>query len=133
MSDNHPLPPTWVVDQARAWRISAAIWDHDGNLFDMVIRETRGSGDDGTERLIAALARNLVVRLRMSIGEEALDALIPAELEACATEPMRELPVGAIGLLPRQEHGRGRPRCHGELPPQQYCAECGAYNPDEGE
>jgi hypothetical protein len=84
--DTNPPPFHWVTDQARAWRLVAAVWDHDGDLFDTVVTETMSDGLEAVEKLLAALSRNLVVRLRMTIGAEALDELIGAELQACDTE-----------------------------------------------
>lgn len=92
MPDTPTLPLHWVDDQARAWRLAAAIWDHDANLFTRVVGETRTAGDGAVDGLLAALARNLVIRLRMAIGPDALDELIVAELEACAAEPLRQFP-----------------------------------------
>ena len=86
MSDTRPPVFHWIEDQARAWRLAAAIWDHDGALFDSVVAETRDAGPEAIDKLLAALARNLVVRLRMSIGADALDELIGAELSACDAE-----------------------------------------------
>jgi hypothetical protein len=78
-----PPPFHWVKDQARAWRLVAAICDHDGSLFDITVAEARDDGPEDVDKLLAALARNLVVRLRMAIGMTALDELITAELSAC--------------------------------------------------
>jgi hypothetical protein len=89
VTDTHTPPIHWVKDQARAWRLAAAIWEHDGELFDRVATETMGDGLEAVDRLLAALARNLVVRLRIEIGDTALDELIVAELSACATESER--------------------------------------------
>lgn len=86
-ADSTRTPPFhWIQDQARAWRLAASIWDNDGDLFDAVVAEARADGPEAVDKLIAALGRNLVVRLRMSIGTGALDELIGAELQACATE-----------------------------------------------
>ncbi|QRZ04513.1 hypothetical protein [Mycolicibacterium austroafricanum] len=90
MSETHTPPFHWVDDQARAWRLVAAICEHDGAMFDAVVDEARAAGYPATDKLLAALARNLVVRLRMSIGTEALDELIEAELRACDTESRRQ-------------------------------------------
>ncbi|MDN4520321.1 hypothetical protein JN086_14180 [Mycolicibacterium austroafricanum] len=92
MSDTRTPPVHWVDDQARAWRLVAAIREHDGSLFDAVSEETRSAGYEAVDRLFAALARNLFVRVRMEIGLEALDELIEAELRACDSEPLREFP-----------------------------------------
>lgn len=86
MSETQPPPFFWVQDQARAWRLIAASRDHDGMLFDSVVAEARADGDEAVDKLLAALARNLLVRLRMSIGADALDELIGDELRACDTE-----------------------------------------------
>jgi hypothetical protein len=81
-----PTPPPihWVTDQARAWRAVAAILEHDGALFQTVVTEAREDGPDAVDKLIAALARNLVLQVRMSIGMDALDELVTAELTAAA-------------------------------------------------
>jgi hypothetical protein len=79
-------PFIWVTDQSRAWRLAASIWDNDGVMFDAVVSEARADGSEAVDKLIAALGRNLVVRLRMSIGADALDELIGAELGACDAE-----------------------------------------------
>lgn len=89
MSETHTPPFHWIEDQARAWRLVAAIREHDGAMFDAVVDEARDAGYPATEKLLAALARNLVVRLSMSIGMDALDELIDAELKACDTETRR--------------------------------------------
>lgn len=80
MSEVHTPPFFWTEDQQRAWRLIAASWQHDGALFDRVLAETREAGPDAVDKLFASLARNFVVRLRMSMGADALDALIDAEL-----------------------------------------------------
>lgn len=84
--DTHTPPFHWIEDQARAWRLAAAIWEHDGTMFDRVVAEARQDGPESVDKLMAALARNLVVRLRMTIGAAALDELVAAELLACDTE-----------------------------------------------
>ncbi|ABM12285.1 hypothetical protein [Mycolicibacterium vanbaalenii] len=90
MSETHTPPFHWIEDQARAWRLVAAIREHDGVMFDAVVDEARAAGYPAMDKLLAALARNLVVRLRMSIGMDALDELIDAELRACDTETRRQ-------------------------------------------
>lgn len=74
------LPFHWVVDQARAWRLVASILEHDGALFESVVAETRNDGPEAVDKLLVALARNLVLRVRMAIGLDALDELVTAEL-----------------------------------------------------
>lgn len=83
-------PFHWIEDQARAWRLAAAIWDHDGAMFDAVATEARNDGPEAVDKLLAALARNLVVRLRMAIGADALNDLIDAELRGCDEERRRQ-------------------------------------------
>ena len=92
MTETRTPPFHWTQDQARAWRVAAAIWDHDGDLFGEVVGETVSDGLEAVNRLIAALGRNLVIRQRMSIGADALDELIAAELQACDTEGQGEPP-----------------------------------------
>lgn len=75
-------PFFWIEDHQRAWRLIAASGQHDGALFDQVLTETRDAGPEAIDKLFAALARNLVVRLRMSMGADALDELIDGELRA---------------------------------------------------
>jgi hypothetical protein len=88
----HQLPPFhWVDDQARAWRLVAAILDDDGALFTSVVEEARADSSEAVDKLLAAITRNLVVRLRMSIGIDALDELVTAELQACLDEQEREV------------------------------------------
>lgn len=76
------LPFHWVIDQARAWRLVASILEHDGALFSAVVAEARHDGTESVDKLLAALARNLVLRVRMVIGMGALDELVTAELTA---------------------------------------------------
>ncbi|WP_370499766.1 hypothetical protein NWT09_22140 [Mycolicibacterium sp. jd] len=92
MSETHTPPFHWVEDQSRAWRLVAAIREHDGAMFDAVVDEVRAAGYPAIDKLLAALARNLVVRLRASIGMDALDELIDAELRACEAEPLHDFP-----------------------------------------
>lgn len=81
---NHVQPPFhWVDDQARAWRLAAAIREDDGALFDAIVEEARTEGPQAVDRVLAALSRNLVVRLGMSLGMDGLDDLIEAELKGC--------------------------------------------------
>ena len=96
MTDTTTTPPPfhWVDDQSRAWRLVAAIMQHDGDLFEVVADEARADGYQAVDRLLAALARNLVVRLRMEIGWDALDAMVGAELLACLEMPPPELADG---------------------------------------
>lgn len=89
MPDTQPPVFHWVQDQARAWRLVAAIREHDGMLFDSIVAETRTDGEGAVDKLLAALARNLLLRTRMSIGMDALDELIDAELRACDDEAAR--------------------------------------------
>jgi len=76
-------PFHWTEDQARAWRLVAAIREHDGDMFDAVVDETRAEGIEAVEKLLAALARNLLMRLRFEIGMQGIDDLIDAELRGC--------------------------------------------------
>lgn len=55
-------------------------------MFDAVVAETRVAGDDDIVKLLAALARNIVVRLGIEIGFAAVDELIQAELLSCDAE-----------------------------------------------
>lgn len=87
-----PLPFHWIADQARAWRLVAAIIEHDGALFESVVTEARNDGPDAIDKLIAALARNLVLRVSMSIGMDALDELVTAELAAAYSDIPHVLP-----------------------------------------
>jgi hypothetical protein len=87
--DTHTPPFFWVTDQSRAWRLVAASWQHDGMLFDTIVAETRDAGPEAVDKLLAALAKNLVIRLRLMIGAEALDELIDAELRAADEETNR--------------------------------------------
>ncbi|CAN5150330.1 hypothetical protein BH09ACT8_BH09ACT8_59130 [soil metagenome] len=86
MTDTQAPPFHWINDQARAWRVVAAIREHDGLMFETVVAEARNAGPEAVDKLLAALARNLVVRLRLTIGMDELDELIDAELRACAAE-----------------------------------------------
>jgi hypothetical protein len=86
-SHESSAPPFhWVTDQARAWRLVASILEHDGALFESVVSQTRAEGSEAIDKLLAALARSLVVRLTMSIGMDALDQLVTAELVAALQE-----------------------------------------------
>lgn len=89
MSETRPPVFHWVEDQSRAWRLVAAIREHDGVLFDAIVAEAREAGDDAVDKLLAVLSRNLLARLRMSIGMDALDELIGTELRACDIETRR--------------------------------------------
>ncbi|OBG96895.1 hypothetical protein A5697_20265 [Mycobacterium sp. E3251] len=62
------LPFHWVIDQSRAWRLVASILEHDGALFASVVAEARNDGPEAVNKLRAALARNLVLRVRMAVG-----------------------------------------------------------------
>ncbi|BBU23281.1 hypothetical protein [Mycobacterium xenopi] len=88
MTPTHAPPSFWLDDQFRAWRLVAASGDHDGILFDSIVAEAVAAGR--VEELLAALARNMFIRLRLEIGAENLDALIAAELAAVATERERD-------------------------------------------
>lgn len=81
-----PTPPPlhWVRDQARAWRAVAAICDHDGVLLDTVVQEA--AGDARIDELVAALARNLVARLRIEAGMSLGDVLELAHAELAALD-----------------------------------------------
>jgi hypothetical protein len=81
-TETTPPPIHWVDDQARAWRLVASILEHDGVLFDSVVAEARDDGPEAIDKLLAALARNLVLRLRMAIGLDTLNELVTAELLA---------------------------------------------------
>lgn len=83
MSDAQEPPIHWLNDQFRAWRLVAAIREHDGALFASITDEARAAGSETVDKLLAALARNLFIRLRIEIGSEAIDELIEAELRAC--------------------------------------------------
>jgi hypothetical protein len=90
MSETQAPPFFWLEDQQRAWRLIAASWQHDGALFDRVVTEARDAGPEAVDKLLAALSRNLVVRLRISLGADGLDELIDAELRGCQAEADRE-------------------------------------------
>lgn len=83
-----PTPPPlhWVRDQARAWRAVAAVCHHDGVLLNAVVQEA--AADARIEELVAALARNLLARLRTEAGMSLVDVLelAHAELSACLAE-----------------------------------------------
>jgi hypothetical protein len=87
--DTHTPPFFWLEDQTRAWRLVAASWQHDGMLFDSIVAETRDAGPEAVDKLLAALAKNLVIRLRLTLGAKGLDELIDAELRACDQETNR--------------------------------------------
>jgi hypothetical protein len=82
----HTPPSHWATDQARAWRLVAAIMQHDGALFDVVADEVRADGYQAVDRLLAALARNLLLRVRLAIGWDELDEIVAAELIASAED-----------------------------------------------
>ena len=82
MTDTQPPPFHRVDDQARAWRAIAAICDHDGAMFEALMDETRSDGYQAIDRLVAALARNFVLRVRQSIGIDGIHELITTELTA---------------------------------------------------
>lgn len=86
MPETQAPPFFWLEDQQRAWRLIAASWQHDGALFEQIVTEAHDAGTDAVDKLLAALARNLVIRLRLSLGTEGLDELIDAELRGCDQE-----------------------------------------------
>jgi hypothetical protein len=90
MTEIQAPPFFWTEDQQRAWRLVAASWQHDGALFDRVVTEARDAGPGAVDKLLAALSRNLVVQLRLSLGADGLDDLIDAELCGCDEERRRE-------------------------------------------
>ena len=90
MSEVQTPPFFWIEDHQRAWRLIAASWQHDGALFDQVVAEARDASPEAVDKLLASLARNFVVRVRMSIGADAFDELIDAELRAGHDELTRD-------------------------------------------
>lgn len=87
------LPFHWIADQGRAWRLVAAILEHDGAIFESVVTEARNDGPEAIDKLLAALARNLVFRVRQEIGMDALEELVTAELAAAYSDIQHVIPA----------------------------------------